>query len=388
MDIIKKVKTKFLNHYSKSPAFIVNAPGRVNLIGEHTDYNDGFVLPCAIDFSTVICVSPRTDLVVNVFAIDCNEEVDSFDLNDSIAFNDTQFWSNYVRGVIDELKKRGFTLAGCDIAIGGNVPQGAGLSSSASLEVGIAATFNQLCDLGLSTVELAQISQAAENNFVGCACGIMDQLASACGKNDQALGIDCRSLELIHTPISDDNTIVIINSNVKRGLVDSEYNTRRQQCESGAEFFGKTKLRDVTIADFEAQKSAMDPLVAKRAEHILYENQRTLDAMEAFKVNDMPAISRLMAGSHASMRDLFEITTPEIDYLVQIIADVIGDRGGVRMTGGGFGGCIVAFVANDLVDTVVDIVAEKYEKQTGIKESIFITTAADGVSVITDIEAI
>jgi len=388
MTIIKKVQTEFLSHYKKTPAFIVNAPGRVNLIGEHTDYNDGFVLPCAIDFSTVVCVSPRTDSLVNVFAIDCDGEVDSFDLNDKIAFNETKFWSNYVRGVIDELKKKGFTLSGCDIAIGGNVPQGAGLSSSASLEVGIAAAFNQLCELGLSVVELAQISQAAENNFVGCACGIMDQLASACGKENQALGIDCRSLALIHTPISDAMTIVIINSNVKRGLVESEYNTRRQQCESAAAFFGKTILRDVTIADFEVDKSNMDVVVAKRAEHILFENQRTLDAMEAFKTNDIKTISRLMAQSHVSMRDLFEITTSEIDYLVNIIGDVIGERGGVRMTGGGFGGCVVAFVANDLVDSIVDVVNEKYEKETDIKESLFITTAADGVSVITDVEEI
>ncbi|TYK67235.1 galactokinase [Colwellia echini] len=386
MNIIEKVKSKFLESYQKSPDFTVNAPGRVNLIGEHTDYNDGFVLPCAIDFATVICVSRRSDSLVNIVAIDCDEQTDTFDVNSTINKHESQLWSNYVRGVVDEIKKAGFTLAGCDIVIGGNIPQGTGLSSSASLEVGIAAAFNHLCQLDISLVDIAKISQAAENNFVGCACGIMDQLASACGKSQQAVGIDCRSLDLTYTTISDDMTIMIINSNVKRGLVDSEYNTRREQCEEAAAFFGKTSLRDVELAEFESKKGEMDSIVANRAEHVLFENQRTLDALKAFKVNDVKEISSLMAQSHASMRDLFEITTTEIDYLVDIISSVIDERGGVRMTGGGFGGCVVAFVANDLVDTVKQVVEDKYTKETSLVADIFVSRAANGVSVINEVE--
>jgi galactokinase len=216
----------------------------------------------------------------------------------------------------------------------------------------------------------------------------MDQLASACGKSQQALGIDCRSLELTYTTISDEMTIIIINSNVKRGLVDSEYNTRRAQCEQAAAFFGETSLRDVPLSTFESKKHDMEHVVAKRAEHVLFENRRTLDALKAFKVNDVKKISALMAQSHASMRDLFEITTPEIDYLVEIISSVIGVRGGVRMTGGGFGGCVIAFVANDLVETVKQVVSDKYEKETGLVESIFVSRAANGVSVINALEEV
>lgn len=382
MELVKKINVGFEQAFSQTADFVVKAPGRVNLIGEHTDYNDGFVLPCAIDYATLVAVSAREDDLVTVVALDYSNEQDQFSLNAPIEFVANKMWANYVRGVVVELQKRNHTLKGCNLAITGNVPQGAGLSSSASLEVGIAYALDQLCSLAISKQDIALISQAAENNFVGCACGIMDQLISACGKEQMALGIDCRSLGLTDVSIPDGMTILMVNSNVKRGLVDSEYNVRRQQCEIAAKHFGVSHLRDVSIELFESQKQQLDPIVSMRAEHIVYENQRTLDAMQAFNHSDIAAISRLMAGSHKSMKSLFEITTSEIDFLVDIIANLLGDKGGVRMTGGGFGGCIVALVPNDLVTEVTASVEQKYQAQTGLKETVYSSQPVKGVSLL------
>lgn len=382
MEQLSKVTTGFAEAFSTPAEFVIKAPGRVNLIGEHTDYNDGFVLPCAIEYATLVAVSARTDNLINVIALDYAGESDQFNLDEPIEFIDSKMWANYVRGVVSELIKRGHSLQGCNIAITGNVPQGAGLSSSAALEVGIADSFNQLCKLEISKQDLALISQAAENNFVGCACGIMDQLISASGKDGKALGIDCRTLELTDVSIPSGMTILMVNSNVKRGLVDSEYNTRRQQCEQAAKFFGVSHLRDVTVTQFEANKQALDPLVAKRAEHVIYENQRTLDAMAAFNHSDVKLISQLMRQSHESMKSLFAITTPQIDFLVDLIHAEIGDTGGVRMTGGGFGGCIVALVADDAVNGVIALIEKNYHKQTGLHESIYSSRPVKGVALV------
>ncbi|BED89347.1 galactokinase [Pseudoalteromonas sp. MM1] len=382
MNVEHSVRLAFINHYGREADFTVKAPGRVNLIGEHTDYNDGFVLPCAIEYATFIAVSARDDDKVNVLALDCNNQTDSFFINTELNSHSTQTWSNYVRGVVNELQQCGYTLSGCDICISGNVPQGAGLSSSASLEVGIAYAFNHLCDLSIERKEIAKIAQAAENNFVGCNCGIMDQLISACGQEGQALGIDCRSLDLIEVSIDPKMTILMVNSNVKRGLLDSEYNLRREQCYAGAEALSKPSLREVSIDEYESKKHTLDPNVAKRVEHIVYENARTLEAMQAFSNNDVTKLSTLMAQSHASMRDLFEITTSQIDTLVNIIAKVINEHGGVRMTGGGFGGCVVAFVPNYLVENVISAIETQYEQQTGLKETIYTSVPSAGVSLI------
>lgn len=382
MSFENSIHYAFLAHFSRDVAFVVRAPGRVNLMGEHTDYNEGFVLPCAIEYATYIAVAPRKDNIVNVLALDCNNETDQFLLKQPLEFHPEQSWSNYVRGVVNELQKLNYQLTGCDICITGNVPQGAGLSSSAALEVGIAYAFNHLCELFIDRKQIARIAQAAENNFVGCNCGIMDQLISACGKQNQALGIDCRTLDLIEVTIAPEMTIMMVNSNVKRGLVDSEYNLRRQQCDAGAKALGKTSLRDVSIEEFEKQKCFLDPQIAKRIEHIVYENARTLDAMQAFTKNDIQQLSKLMADSHASMRDLFEITTSQIDTLVEIINNVLGIQGGVRMTGGGFGGCVVAFMPNDMVQEVIAAISSEYQAKTGLKESIYISLPASGVCVL------
>ena len=371
----------FHQQFARPHTALIRAPGRVNLIGEHTDYNDGFVLPCAIDFATHVAIAPNGSRSVRVYAADYRER-DEFSLDAPIAPSDKQ-WANYIRGVVWALAERGFRLPeGVDIAVSGNVPQGAGLSSSAALEVAIGKAVQHIFRLPLNETEIAQIGQYAENHFVGCNCGIMDQLTSACGQAGHAVLIDCRSLNTEAVPIPAGLAIMIIHSHVQRGLVGSEYNTRRAQCEAAAAHFGATALRDVSLAQFEAGKQGLDATAARRARYIIQENQRTLDAAEAMRRNNIAALSRLMAESHAGMRDEFEITHPAVDTLVELASEIIGERGGARMTGGGFGGCIVALVPHDLVDAVKTHIAAHYQTRTGLQEEVFVCTPQAGVSVV------
>jgi len=374
----QKSEAAFATVFGLEPTLVVQAPGRVNLIGEHTDYNDGFVLPCAIDYQTVICASPRQDREIHVVAADYDNQRDSFSLDGAIVSHPEHMWANYVRGVILCLQARGYALAGANLAISGNVPQGSGLSSSASLEVAVGQLFKELCDLDISPAEIALNGQQAENDFVGCNCGIMDQLISAQGEAGHALLIDCRSLETRAVAMPEGLSVVIVNSNVKRGLVDSEYNTRRAQCEQAAEHFGVPKLRDLDLDAFNARITELDPVVARRARHVLTENSRTLKAAEALARGDLVHLSKLMADSHASMRDDFEITVPAIDTLVEIIKSQLGYAGGVRMTGGGFGGCVVALVPNERVSAVCQAVETRYPACTGLEPTLYICTPSSG----------
>ena len=359
-------------------ALTVKAPGRVNLIGEHTDYNDGFVLPCAIDYETVISCAKRDDHQIRVVAVDYDNQQDQFSLDAPILSSDDLPWANYVRGVVKHLHQRSPGFGGADLVISGNVPQGAGLSSSASLEVAVGQAMQALYNLPLDGVALALNGQEAEYQFVGCNCGIMDQLISALGKQDHALLIDCRSLETRAVPMPDNVSVVIINSNVKRGLVGSEYNTRREQCEVAARFFGVKALRDVNPDIFFPIADELDPVVSRRARHVITENNRTLAAADALAAGDLKKMGQLMAESHASMRDDFEITVPPIDALVEMVKGVIGERGGVRMTGGGFGGCVVALMPSELVDDVKATVAREYQAKTGLKETFYVCKASEG----------
>ncbi|MGN2613853.1 galactokinase [Aliivibrio fischeri] len=381
-NLIKNVKDAFNSVLSYAPTHIVQAPGRVNLIGEHTDYNDGFVLPCAINYQTVVAAAKRDDNIVRVVSVDYGNETDEFDITQEITFQENKMWSNYIRGVVKCLIGRGYEFKGADISVSGNVPQGAGLSSSAALEVVIGQTFKELYNLNISQAEIALNGQQAENEFVGCNCGIMDQMISAEGKENHAMLLDCRSLETTAVSMPEDMSVVIINSNKKRGLVDSEYNTRREQCEEAARIFGVKALRDVTIEEFNAKAHELDEMVAKRARHVITENDRTEEAAKVLASGDMKRMAVLMAESHASMRDDFEITVSEVDTLVDIVKNVIGAEGGVRMTGGGFGGCIVALVPPMLVDEVKAAVEELYEAKTGLKESIYVCQATNGAGLV------
>ena len=383
MTPIQKSQHIFNQKYNQQPELTVYAPGRVNIIGEHTDYNDGFVMPCAINYGTAIAGAKRNDHVWNVYAADLDLS-DEFSLDKEIPQSE-QKWANYVRGVVKFIQERCPDFKqGADLVISGNVPHSSGLSSSAALEVAIGKFCQQLSDLPLNHTDIALIGQKAENKFVGANCGNMDQLISALGQQDHLLMIDCRSLETQPTPVPQGVAVIIVNSNVPHDLVTGEYNTRRQQCERAAEFFGVKALRDVSVAQFkekEAELTALDPLVAKRARHVVTENQRVLDAVDALKHNDLTRLGELMGQSHDSMRDDFEITVPQIDYLVELAQLVIGKQGGARMTGGGFGGCIVALAPHDKVEAVRKIVADNYEKQTGLKEDFYVCTASQGVRV-------
>ena len=378
---LQKTRQAFAAAFATQASLSIQAPGRVNLIGEHTDYNGGFVLPCAIDYHTAISGSARNDKKVRVIAVDYAGEQDEFSLDEPIVARPDQLWSNYVRGVVKYLLEAGYSFAGADLAISGNVPQGAGLSSSASLEVAVGQFFTSLYKLAATPTELAQIGQRAENRFVGCNCGIMDQLISAQGKADHALLIDCRSLETKAVAMPHGIAVVIINSNVQRGLVGSEYNTRRTQCEEAARFFGVETLREVDLAAFENRRPGLDPLTARRARHVITDSQRAIDLSSALEAGDLARIGQLMADSHASMRDDFEITVPAVDALVDIVKSAIGDQGGARMTGGGFGGCVVALSAPDKVDAIRDAVASQYKAVSGLEAAIYVCHASAGAGV-------
>jgi len=378
MSLKERTDALFAETFGYPATHTIQAPGRVNLIGEHTDYNDGFVLPCAIDYQTVIACARRDDRQVRVVAVDYDNQQDSFSLDAPIEPLSEPMWANYVRGVVKHLQQRDASFGGVDMVISGNVPQGAGLSSSASLEVAVGTVFQQLYQLKLDGAAIAVNGQEAENQFVGCNCGIMDQLISALGRQDHAMLLDCRTLGTRAVSMPEDVAVVIINSNFRRNLVGSEYNTRREQCETGARFFNKKALRDVMLEEFAAAEQQLDPLVAKRVRHVITENARTLEAADALSSGDLQRMGELMAASHASMRDDFEITVPPIDQLVEIVKAEIGPRGGVRMTGGGFGGCIVALMPTDLVDQVKAAVAQQYEAQTGIKETFYVCKASAG----------
>nr|WP_314739046.1 galactokinase [uncultured Haemophilus sp.] len=375
---------KFSEHYGYAPEQTVFAPGRVNIIGEHTDYNDGFVMPCAIDYGMAVSFAKRNDSIWRVYAIDINEQ-DEFDLSQDFTPSEHK-WANYVRGVVKYVQEQCPEFKqGADLVMTSDVPMSSGLSSSAALEISIGKTCQVLGDLPLSLAQIALIGQKAENKFVGANCGNMDQLTSALGQKDHLIMIDCRSLDITPTPVPHGYSIAIINSNVKHDLVTSEYNSRRQECEQAAKFFGVKALRDVSVAQFLEKAEALkaeSKLAYKRAKHVVYEDQRVLDAVAALKANDMVKLGQLMGESHDSMRDDFEITIPEIDYLVELAQVAIGKNGGARMTGGGFGGCIVCLVPNDKVEALRQLIADNYEKQTGIKETFYLCTASDGVHLV------
>ncbi|KUI97334.1 galactokinase [Vibrio sp. MEBiC08052] len=379
------VTTSFSEIFGYQPSHLIQAPGRVNLIGEHTDYNDGFVLPCAINYQTVVAAAKRQDTRIRVIACDYQNAVDEFDLNAPIEFQADTMWANYIRGVVKCLIERGYSLCGLDMTVSGNVPQGAGLSSSAALEVAIGQTFKVLLNLDISQQEIALNAQQAENEFVGCNCGIMDQLISSAGHAHHALLIDCRDLTTQAVPIPAEMVVMIVNSNKQRGLVDSEYNTRREQCEAAARQFGVKALRDVTLEQLNARFSELDEVVARRARHVITENDRTCKAAQALAVGDIHTVAELMAQSHISMRDDFEITVPEIDILVDLIKTEIGEQGGVRMTGGGFGGCVVALVPPAFVERVRTAVESQYQAATGLQPSIYVCQATQGAGLISEL---
>ena len=377
-----RTRAAFTAAHGGAPALMVSAPGRVNLIGEHTDYTDGFCLPCAIDRGTVVAARARTDREVHVLACDQGGATDSFSLDAPILPALGGGWANYVRGTAAALQAQGIALSGADLVIAGDIPQGAGLSSSASLEVAIGQAFSSLSGPPIDRRVLALSGQRAEHHFAGCQCGIMDQLAAAFGVQGHALLLDCRSLAVEPVPVPADMAIVIIDSKLQRGLVDSEYNLRRAQCAEATRFFGVKALRDVSVDQWRQALGTMPALLARRAGHVISENARVLQAVEALKTGNLTSMGELLRASHRSMRDDFEITVPAIDQLVDLSNQAIGATGGARMTGGGFGGCVVALLPRAQVPEVSAAVQGHYRSPQGLAAEIWVCQASAGARVL------
>lgn len=383
IDLIDRARRAFREAYGASPEGIFYAPGRVNLIGEHTDYNDGFVLPCAIKFGTAIAFRPAPDGWVEAVAADYGSARDRFEAASGLAHHPDLQWANHLRGVASAMIQRGWSVPGARLAIAGDIPRDAGLSSSASLGVALGGTFRALSGQdAIDAKELARMAQAAENDFVGCACGIMDQLASSSAKAGHAVLIDCRSLALQQIAVPPEAAIVVLHSGIRRGLVDSEYNTRRKQCEAAAAILGVRALRDVSLDDLLSAQMQMSDVVFRRARHVVSENARTLEAAEALAASDLVRLGELMRQSHASMRSDFEITVPAIDDLVAMLKDEVGDAGGVRMTGGGFGGCIVMLLPQSLATLVLSRLPSSLKGPDGGPALAFATDAEPGARLV------
>ncbi len=376
--LARTVTKAFAERCHEPPAYVVRAPGRVNLIGEHTDYNDGFVLPMAIDRAVFIALRPLADRRVVVRSLDFNEDGE-FALDALPPKNGS--WLDYVVGVAWSLTDAGNALQGWEGVIAGDVPVGAGLSSSAAFELAVARAFATVSDLPWHPATMAKLCQRAENKWVGVNCGIMDQMISAAGKAGSALLIDCRSLATQPASLPPGTRVVILDTATRRGLVDSAYNERRAQCEATARFFGVKALRDVSFERFEAEAGKLDEVTRRRARHVVTENERTLRAVAALQHGDAATLGKLMNESHVSLRDDFQVSTRELDAMV-----TCGQSDpacyGIRMTGAGFGGCAVALVKADEAQRFADEVARRYQTTTGLTPHVYICTATDGAGLV------
>jgi len=379
----KIFKDKFTDTGLTKGAF--SAPGRVNLIGEHTDYNDGFVLPMAIEKEVIMLGQLRNDRKVRVFDFGYNTEID-FSLDKLIPLCKNT-WANYLMGVIDEIQKAEYILQGANLIFRSNVPRKAGLSSSAALEVVTALAIAELNSLKIEPVKMARLCQQAENNFVGVACGIMDQYISCLGQKNHALFIDCRSNNYEPIPFKDHNyQIVICNSKIQRSLVNSEYNKRREECKIATEFF-KHKLnreiralRDITIDEYKKYQAHLPEIIARRARHVISENYRVQTGVQALRGGNFSAFGQLMIESHHSLKNDYEVSCAELDLLVDLALKQEGVLG-ARMTGAGFGGCTVNLLKRDYIDAFKKNVKNEYKKITGINPDIYVTLPAEGAKV-------
>lgn len=372
--LYRRVGTQFENSYGRPPAIVVAAPGRVNLIGEHIDYNEGYVLPVAVDRYILVAAGPRKDRKVSLRALNLGEE-DAFSL-DEIERGERE-WSNYGRGVAWEMERAGHRLQGMEAVIWGDLPMKAGLGSSAALEVALAYSFQLLSNLEIEPLQLALLCQGAENGFVGVQCGLMDQMTSALGEKGHALLIDCRSLDRQLIPVPPEVDIVVADTGRRRGLLDSQYNLRRQECREGARLLGVPSLRSLSPKELAKRRSDLPPTIYRRVRHVVSENQRTLEAAEVLRGN-LEAFGRLMYDSHHSLRHDFEVSCPELDILVEAARKVSGGYGS-RLTGAGFGGCTVSLVSREAVPEFQARVAKEYEKATAKKPTIYVCRPAQGV---------
>jgi galactokinase len=372
------VVAAFERQFGAPPRWVVRAPGRVNLIGEHTDYNDGFVLPLAIDRAIWIALRPRDDRRVAVYSVDFQQ---SGEFAIDRLTHQKAGWIEYFKGVAWSLQEAGYRLSGWEGVLQGDVPVGAGLSSSAALEMAAARAFHAVGTWQWQPAVMAQFAQRAENRWVGVNCGIMDQLISAAGQAGCALLIDCRSLETRPVPFPPGTAVVILDTATRRGLLDSAYNERRAQCEAAARFFGVPALRDVDLGQFSARADGLEEATRRRARHVIGENQRTLEAAEAMRRGDAATLGSLMNQSHASLRDDYEVSSDALDAMVQS-ALAHPACFGARMTGAGFGGCAVALVDAEGAGDFSAAVAADYSAKTGHIPAVYLCQATNGAELL------
>ena len=380
--MIDKAKAEFIKRFNAEPR-IFRAPGRVNLIGEHTDYNDGFVMPFAIDRATIVAGTKRDDRRIEVVAFDMDESA-SIDL-DAEPQKQRDNWTDYVEGMARSVEEKFGQIAGANLLIASDVPIGSGLSSSAAIEVSVGLALLSLSDMGIDREKLAFAGQKAEHEYAGTKSGIMDQFASAFCKKGSAMLLDCRSLERNEIPFeTDDSVAVVCDTKVEHSLASTEYNKRRQECEEGVRLLQKhlpkiKALRDVSLDELEKYKSSVTETVYRRCRHVISENVRTLKAAEFFKSKDLTAAGKLMFESHASLRDDYEVSCKELDTLVDVASSIDGVFG-ARMTGGGFGGCTVNIIRKAVLDEFKRLISEGYSQRFGREPDIYEFHAADGAS--------
>ncbi len=383
MQLTSKVENKFKELFNEEP-FLFRSPGRVNLIGEHTDYNMGFVLPAAIDKAIYFAINLRKDN---------NCRITALDLNDSIQFSlshlnkSEKHWPNYLIGVVEQFIKSGYALKGFDCVFGGDIPIGAGLSSSAALEAGLAYALNYIFNFGVDKLSLVKMAQKAENEFVGVQCGIMDQYINIFGKSDNVLRIDCRSLEYEYFPFNYKNiSIVLFDTCVSHSLASTEYNKRRKECSNGVAVIKKdhpniNSLRDVTIDHLNEYKSKLEPTIYKRCKYVVEENERMINACEALTKHDLRAFGSLMYQTHDGLSNDYEVSCKELDYLVELTKDN-SQIYGSRMMGGGFGGCTINLIENDAIESISKNLIEDYKNKFNLQAKMYLTKINSGTNII------
>jgi len=371
------LQEKFREQFNSSPKHIVRAPGRVNIIGEHTDYNAGFVLPFSVDRTLMIALQPRTDDTILLYSASYPDPV-KFSLN-TIAHGDG--WTDYVHGMAWVLKDLGYSLKGWEGVLMSDIPIASGLSSSAAIELATAKAFWVLSDWEWDARKMAHAAQKMENDWLNLKSGIMDQMICACGKENYALLIDCRSMETQLVPFLDDAEIVVMDTGMRRGLVASPYNERVEQCQKAAKLLDVDSLREADLEKLTAEASAMPPLIFRRAKHVISENQRVMQSIEALKAGNPIDVGKLLDESHTSLRDDYEVSCRELDTIVEIARQQPGCFG-ARMTGAGFGGCAIALVDKNEISPFIHRVTAAYDERTGLSSNLFVCKSAEGAGVI------
>ncbi|WP_234573440.1 galactokinase [Rhodohalobacter sp. 614A] len=382
--LAKRVKREFQNRFDDD-YILINSPGRVNLIGEHTDYNDGFVLPAAVNKQIYLAISDNHSDKAKLFSVDLDDYWEA-DITKPLVKSE-KGWPNYLLGVVDQLQHHGYEVSGFDCAFGGDIPIGAGMSSSAALEGAVLYGLTELFELDISPEDMAKIAQKAENEFVGVQCGIMDQFVSLNGKEDHAMKLDCRSLEYEFYPFKfDDIHIVLCDTQVQRELVSSEYNIRRSQCEEGVKVLQQfdssiQNLRDVSLSFLQSHQKELDPVVYKRCKYVIEENQRVLDACKDLNNEDLVSFGQRMYASHMGLKDEYEVSCKELDILVEEARSIEGVYGS-RMMGGGFGGCTINLVEDSHLASFKKQIAERYHERTGKETKIYQAKVSGGTHLV------